>query len=55
MRCLRAGFVTPHSGGLGNPPVRHYDRAARSSLIKAFGAAKTAPMPGSAGPKLSQA
>ena len=31
-RCPRAGLVTPHSGGFGTPPGRHYDRSARSSL-----------------------
>jgi hypothetical protein len=31
-RCPRAGLVTPHSGGPGNPPGWHYDRPARSSL-----------------------
>src|SRR6185437_3508779 len=30
MRRLRAGFVTPHSGGPGAPLGRHYGRSARS-------------------------
>jgi len=32
VRFLRAGLVTPFSGGFGNTPGRHYDRSARSSL-----------------------
>jgi hypothetical protein len=31
-RPLRAGLVNLHSGGSGAPPVRHYDRSARSLL-----------------------
>ena len=32
MRRLRAGFVTPHSGGSGTPVGRHQDRSAGSLL-----------------------
>ena len=50
VRPLRAWLVTTHSGGSGTPPVRHYDRSARSSLK--WDRDKQSPRPRKRGPEL---